>query len=505
MSKTFLRTGELAYFLPLGENGQAVYVSALQLRETLRLRGYQAVADCLSMPQSNERGDRIDWYASIDGVVVPWEKASEEARRNALAYLEDCHRTLLDVSAKMRSMLGYDQQLFGALLEKTVQFPDSSHIYLVNDKPVMTFWGFINQDQTARPDPLDCLRITESSTTSSCSPSDIPLSVSSSASSQSGVPSPQGSLIAETSSPTSSTASPSAEKKRARHKTGGASRRYRIKFWRPYLHLPRWLTGAFALMLLALLLMWVLRGCSSIGLPGLPSLSSYFPDFSVGKSPKGREPDIGAVNTPEASLSTSAPTAADTALTQVGGHPASLPSLPIPQTATPEKPLNPLRPEDKAVALPPSVSPQSMTPSNAESAMQQTIDMMAATLSPLTMPEGVSKTNDMDFLNGNWRAGAGIQDKRTGVPLRLHYEIHNGAGQVEMKRGDGVLCRSGIRAAMSAGQLTITSQGIAQCSDGSTYQMPDVICRPGASSVADCSGRYDAGTVFPMTMKREGK
>lgn len=38
MNKAFLRSGKLENYLPLGENGQAVYVSALQLRETLRLQ-----------------------------------------------------------------------------------------------------------------------------------------------------------------------------------------------------------------------------------------------------------------------------------------------------------------------------------------------------------------------------------------------------------------------------------------------------------------------------------
>ncbi|MCA6999745.1 SrfA family protein [Dickeya solani] len=498
MSKTFLRSGELAYFLPLGENGQAVYVSALQLRETLRLRQYQAVADCLSMPQSNERGDRIDWYTSIDGAVVPWAQASDEARREALAYLEDCHRTLLDVSAKMRSMPGYDQQLFGALLEKTVQFPDSSHVYLVNDKPVITFWGFINRDESIRPEPLDCLKVIEASI--AASPDEISLPVPP----QPAVSSPESPPVSGASSPSSPNASSSTGNPRTVDSTDTSSRRYRVGFypWRRYL--PGWLPSVLLLMLLALLLMWLLRSCVPAGLSGLPalsSLSSSLPDFARDKTPTVRVPDVA-----EAPLSPTMSIASDTAMAPSGVGQIVPPTLPTPESATSEAALKPSLPDvDVAPSLHPSVSPKPVVPSHAESAMQQTIDTMAATLSPLTMPDGAANTNDMDFLNGNWRAGAGIQDKRTGVPLRLHYEIHNGAGQVEMKRGDGVLCRSAIRAAMSAGQLTITSQGMAQCSDGSTYQMPDVICRPGARSIADCSGRYDARTVFPMTMKQEGK
>ena len=60
MAKLFLRSGSLDDFLALGENGQPVYASALQLRETLRLRKQQQIADCLAIPQPNEHGDRID-------------------------------------------------------------------------------------------------------------------------------------------------------------------------------------------------------------------------------------------------------------------------------------------------------------------------------------------------------------------------------------------------------------------------------------------------------------
>ncbi|MGC7981083.1 ssrAB-activated protein, partial [Salmonella enterica] len=52
-------------------------------------------------------------------------------------------------------------QLFGSLLEKATQFPGENHVFLVNGKPVITFWGFVNLNENTRDDVLDCLRITE--------------------------------------------------------------------------------------------------------------------------------------------------------------------------------------------------------------------------------------------------------------------------------------------------------------------------------------------------------
>lgn len=68
--KPFLRSGSLDDVLALGENGQPVYACAQQLRETLRLRRQQQAADCLAIPQPNESGTRIDWYAPFPGKVT---------------------------------------------------------------------------------------------------------------------------------------------------------------------------------------------------------------------------------------------------------------------------------------------------------------------------------------------------------------------------------------------------------------------------------------------------
>lgn len=63
MAKTLLRSGNLDDYQAVGGGGQAVFDSALQIRETLRLRKQQAMADCLAIPQVNDSGDRVDWYS----------------------------------------------------------------------------------------------------------------------------------------------------------------------------------------------------------------------------------------------------------------------------------------------------------------------------------------------------------------------------------------------------------------------------------------------------------
>ena len=54
MAKTLLRSGNFDDYLALGENGQTIFNAALQIRETLRLRKQQTLADALAIPQPDE-------------------------------------------------------------------------------------------------------------------------------------------------------------------------------------------------------------------------------------------------------------------------------------------------------------------------------------------------------------------------------------------------------------------------------------------------------------------
>ncbi|WP_416412579.1 SrfA family protein [Pantoea sp. App145] len=158
MAKTFLRSGNLDAVLALGENGQPVWASALQIRETLRLRRQTTLANCLAIPQPNERGDRLDWYAPFSGKVRSWLAASDHERRQALEQLTLNQQDLQALSQRARDTENPAMRLFGALLSKTLQFPDQQYVYLVDGKPVITFWGFVDPQARSRDDALACLR-----------------------------------------------------------------------------------------------------------------------------------------------------------------------------------------------------------------------------------------------------------------------------------------------------------------------------------------------------------
>ncbi|WP_158673949.1 SrfA family protein [Candidatus Pantoea deserta] len=160
MAKTFLRSGTLDAVLALGENGQPVYASALQIRETLRLRRQSALANCLAIPQPNERGDRLDWYAPFSGKVKSWLSASDYERRQALDELTATQQEMQAISTRAREADNPAMRLFGALLAKSLHFPDRQYVYLVDGKPVITFWGFVDAQARLNDDAFACLRDT---------------------------------------------------------------------------------------------------------------------------------------------------------------------------------------------------------------------------------------------------------------------------------------------------------------------------------------------------------
>lgn len=460
MAKTFLRSGSLDAVLPLGENGQPVYLSALQLRETLRLRRQQPVADCLAIPQPNDAGNRLDWYAPVAGKVTSWAAATDSAREQALNQLEACQQAVANMCEKAQRSEKTSQKLFGALLAKAIQFPDQNFVYLVGGKPVLTFWGFVSLEKKGQQDPLECLRATKDdalpvtlSKLAAAAPiAAVPDVIAAPAPLPEQVPEPLPEPEPEpvavfapvTTQPAEKAAPPVLKKNLIRY---------------------GWMLPAAALLVA----------------------------FGMQLSQSGREPEKAAPATaPEVNA------------------PAVQPATPAPQetAAAPviAQPTLPVAAATVNTALPASVTPET-TAAPAETAPTAPAAPVIPVLKDdLVLPPDEIKMGSTKFLNGNWRVIVDMKRPITGKPPSLRYQMKNGKGTARIIQGDGISCRVDVFAGvMKSGNLVINSRTKARCSDGSRYKMPDLVCSQGASGPAECSGQYTADTVLPMMMKREGK
>ncbi|MFC3395586.1 SrfA family protein [Brenneria rubrifaciens] len=463
MAKLFLRSGSLDDFLALGENGQPVYASALQLRETLRLRKQPQIADCLAIPQPNENGDRIDWYSPIEGKVTSWIAASEKERDMALKRLEAYQSAVADISQHAQSAEKAGQKLFGVLLAKALQFPGPNHVYLVDGNPVLTFWGFVNLDKKSRTDALDCLRPAEKESEPEVA---VPTSFA----------------------PPEEPATPSAPKPELVVTPAAVPARS------PWLTIGWWLLPAAALMAV---LTFQIRGCVS--------------EQNASPAPA----PLAATNKPE-KRALPASVREPQAETPVYNSAAPL-SVP-PEIVSAEPVIEEAAPAEAVVvetpaAKPPvATEPKESAPVPVESAPtpapEPEAPVIQAGKDELVMPADAVRLGSIKFLNGSWRIAVDAKTPPiTGRPPSLRYQIKNGKGTARITHGDGVTCRANIEAGlMSSGNLIINSRTKARCSDDSRFQMPEIVCKQSANgAAAECIGRYDANAIFPMTIKRESK
>lgn len=149
MNGPLLRSGDLADFQALGAVGIPLYTVAAPVRAAIRKLVSPQLADMLAIPQVNERGSRIDWYAPFPGSITPLTQAAPDERVTALQEWEAARARLSQAITAAEAQ--------GRVVDHIRQFrfaadiPDPDFLYLVDGRPVLTFWGFAPQ---AAPKPM---------------------------------------------------------------------------------------------------------------------------------------------------------------------------------------------------------------------------------------------------------------------------------------------------------------------------------------------------------------
>ena len=447
MAKTLLRSGNLDDFQAVGGGGQAVFESALQIREALRLRKQQTIVDCLAIPQVNDGGDRVDWYSPVDGDVLGWNAADEDARFRALRYLENTLSSVESLSKKSLQSPKTAQQLFGSLLSKAFQFPGENFLFLVDGKPVIAFWGFVNLNENAREDVLDCLR-------ESLKPEPMPAPVE-----EPEPEEPAPAIVFEQADA-------------------------------PLIAPPP-----------------VVR-VTEDDLYSAEPAPVMMPEVSTPAEPApvvvGKKRRVPLWSLPVAAVIVAAiatpllwPKQAPSAEPVAMPAPAPIAIAPKPVKPAVEMAMN--LPLHQAEILPVKAAEPAPAP------VAEPVIISAIPKDAMVMDAVQVKTGSTKFLNGTWRAMLDVKDPITGKAPSLRYQIQNNKGTARVVQGDNVICRSDIFSGLhSNGELMIKSRGNARCTDGSRYPMPEIACKAGTNDVAECTARYDAKTVVPLTFKKAG-
>ncbi|MBP2312697.1 SrfA family protein [Azospirillum soli] len=438
----WLRSEPLSAYQAKGAHGDPAFRSAAQLRRAVQVRLGGDTADFLAVPKINEQGDRIDWYAPFPGDVVPPASQTEEERADAHAQARAMQERIRAAATEHRARATTrDDTLFADLLTAAAEFPDGNHVYLVDGRPVATFWGFthIGLDETSwairppvvapAPDPVP----------EQAAPSVAP------------VPPPPV-----------------------------------ARSWFPFL------AGCLPFLLLPLLalgLLFGLRGCA----PDLvepyvarvaPSLPDLFGWTKPAEPERPAEPPTVVVERPM--VPTVPPTPDAVTPDAVPAVPVTpvVPADPAPEATAPMPP--PPLPEHKPT--PPAVPPATLPP---------------PAPGPLVIPEEARKQGRVDFLEGNWRSRTDLYETRSGQPVVVDYSFdRKGGGTLTIRQKNGVVCQGPAQARMQDGRLTIDGLNDPTCSDGSAFTRSRIDCTVGEGGRAACQGRHSNGRTFQVDMQR---
>lgn len=123
------------------------------IRARLRRHLPAATASLLARPQADAgQPGRLQWYSDLAGQPVAFDALSDAEQARALALVDDRLRSIrqladeLEAAPEANALSGHDRdpgadQATPALLRQAACYPHPRCIYLVDNEPVLTYWG----------------------------------------------------------------------------------------------------------------------------------------------------------------------------------------------------------------------------------------------------------------------------------------------------------------------------------------------------------------------------
>ena len=177
MASRLLNSGDLKNYFAIGEDGVLVWQRADAFRSSIITSEQlgQKYADYLAVPRFTADGSHVDWFIPFaadnkqgEYSVVAWPAASPDEKKAALEELNRLNEKFLNYGYNLHARaLNANDRLFahfltgsgeGDAVNPAIHFPDEECVYIVNGRPVITFWGFLNRGDTLSGDPFSRLR-----------------------------------------------------------------------------------------------------------------------------------------------------------------------------------------------------------------------------------------------------------------------------------------------------------------------------------------------------------
>lgn len=443
----------LQRYRALGLAGDPVWRAAGQLRTAIAARLSRQHADLLAIPQVDPTGRRIDWYAPFEGEVRKLGDLDDSQRQSVLA---EVHRLHGEISALAGTMEAPErssaERNFARLLRHALTAPGEDTLFVVDGRPVMTFWGFsaeANLPGVFLPSPPPAARPT---------PGPLPDAVMASA-------------------PAIAAGS-------------------RSSWW-------QWLLLAVLLLLLLALLAWLVR-------PYLPHLEPWLEaearERAIGLAV--RQPlelqktradtllqDNERLRLELARLTDEAARrgGACAALVVPGGVVAGVASgAPIEREPGPGGAASGADTSAASKDAGSGKGPDDRTLDKGSVKGPDGHDKNTAAKDepkPMVVPPEAQQKQDLAFLKGDWRSRTGLATASGERDLRPNYTLDDkGKGKVTFVQKNGTTCEAPAEARWDGSKLVIEEKANPKCADGRTYARNTVNCEVGQDGVAKCTG-----------------
>jgi len=453
-----LASEPLQRYRALGLAGDPVWRAAGQLRAAIAARLSREHADLLAIPEVDPTGRRIDWYAPFDGESRRLGETGDAERAQALDKVQRLHGDLARLADTMDTPeRSSAERNFARLLRHALTAPGEETLYVVDGKPVMTFWGFTAD-------------------------ASLP-----------------GAFLATPPAPPPSVARPEAIMASAPALAIAAPR---TTWW-------QWLLLALLLLLMLALLAWLVR-------PYLPHLEPYLEaeareralNLAVRHPLELQQTRAGTLRQDNENLRLELARLTDE-LSRRGGDCAAgiigpggvivgaVPGAPIERGAGPEPVPGPgVNVADKADDKSGAKGPDDKTNDKGAGAQNDPKndsnpknDPKKDDPKPMVVPPEAKQKQDLAFLKGDWRSRTGLATASGEKDLRPSYTLDDkGKGKVRFVQKNGAACEAPAEARWDNGKLVIEEKANPKCTDGKTYARNTVNCEVDANGVAQCKG-----------------
>jgi hypothetical protein len=462
----------LQRYRALGMAGDPVWRAAGQLRTAIAARLSRKHADLLAIPEVDPTGQRIDWYAPFEGEAHKVGELSEAERGPVL---DEVHRLHGDISGLADSMdapqRSSAERNFARLLRHALTAPGEEALYVVDGKPVMTFWGF--SADAALPGVF------------LASPPVVPRPA------LAAKPIPEAVLASAPAIVAAGT---------------------RSVWW-------QWLLLGVLLMLLLALLAWLVR-------PYLPHLEASLEaeardralSLAVRQPLELQQTRMGTLQQDNENLRLELARLTDE-LSRRGGDCSAgvigpggtivgtVNGPPIERAAGPDTPpaadvnvagkdpgkdMNKDQgkgPDEKNVDQGKDKGPDPKGPDPQDKNNDKDKNAAKDEPKPMVVPPEAKQKQDLAFLKGDWRSRTGLATATGERDIRPSYTLDDkGKGKVTFVQKNGTSCEAPAEARWDGAKLVIEEKANPKCADGRTYARNTVNCEVGADGVAKCNG-----------------